>query len=338
MRRNTYILFVLLVIILVLLSCVGVVVGSVAIPFCDLINAIIGKSDATTRFIIVDNRVTAIITAILACASLSVAGLMMQTCFNNPLAGPTIMGISSGASLGMAIVILATGSLIGFWGRFALISGAFLGAAIVLVILLFISSFIVSADILLIAGILIGYLASSAITILNYFATDSAVHGFVIWGMGSFATVGLDGLPFFAIFTLILLILCYPCSKTLNALLFGSRYAASSGVNMRKALIVILTLSGLMTAIVTACCGPIAFIGLVAPHIARIICRSSNHFILIPLTALVGANMGVFCQVLSVAPSVFTGQILPVNAITPLIGVPVIVYILLNRRRLVYFV
>lgn len=316
---------------------IGLMAGGVGLGFGDIADALCGKADTTVSFIVVETRLPALVTALLGSAALSVAGLLMQTCFNNPLAGPSIVGISTGASLGVAVVLLALGGLLGFWGCMALVAGAFAGAAAVLAILLFFSGFVRSADVLLIIGILVGYLSSSAISLLNYFATENSVHSFVMWGMGTFAGVGLDSLPLFASLSLVFMLMCIPYCKSLNAMLLGARYAESAGVSMKSTRSALLAISGALTAVVTAWCGPIGFLGLVVPHVARLMCGTANHRVLLPATALAGAVLGLICQIASVAPSLATGSILPINAITPLIGVPIIIYVLLNRRRLVYF-
>lgn len=315
----------------------GLFAGGVPVDLADIVSALCGKADSTVGFIVVETRVPALLTAMLGSAALAVAGLLMQTCFNNPLAGPSIMGISTGAGLGVAVVLLALGGLLGFWGRMALVAGAFIGAGAVLAVLLFFSGFVRSADVLLIIGILVGYLSSSAISLLNFFATDSSVHSYVMWGMGTFATVGLDGLPLFASLVLLFTLATAPFCKSLNAMLLGDRYAESAGVAMKRTRSAVLAIAGALTAVVTAWCGPIGFLGLVVPHVARLMCGTANHRVLLPATALAGGLLGMICQIASVAPSLATGAILPVNAITPIIGVPIIIYVLLNRRKLVYF-
>lgn len=334
-RRN--IIFALLAAAIVLLIPVGLMTGGVSISAYDALEALTAGGDSLTHFIVVESRLPAIVTALLGGAALSVAGLLMQTCFDNPLAGPSIMGISSGASVGVALVMMMFGSAMGTWGNLAVILGAMAGAMSVLVLLLFFSGLVRSADVLLIVGILIGYLASSVITLLNFFGAERAVHSFVIWGMGSFDTVGLERLPLFSAAILVLLCLSMLYAKSLNALLFGSRYAESVGVSATKVRTALLCLAGGLTAVVTAWCGPIGFLGLVVPHIARMLLRTSNHFMLLPATALCGALLGLLCRILSASPAVSSGATVPVNAITPFIGVPVIIYVLLNRKKLLYF-
>ena len=207
----------------------------------------------------------------------------------------------------------------------------------ILAILLIFSSSVRSTDVLLIVGILIGYLATSAISLLNFFSTERAVHSYVLWGLGTFSGVSIDIFPLFAVLVIALICASLLYSKSLNAMLLGTQYAESVGVSTGRVRTGILLLSGALTAVVTAWCGPIGFIGLVVPHIARMVLGSSNHRVLLPACALCGALLGIICQIISVWPSLSKGAVIPVNAITPVIGVPVIIYVLLNRRRLLYF-
>ncbi len=311
--------------------------GSVDIPATEVLNALLGNEcqRQSWTYIVLETRLPSACTALLCGAALSVAGLLMQTTFSNPLAGPSILGISTGASLGVAIVILALGSVAGTLGYFAVLGGALLGSLAVMLLLLAISGIVRSSTMLLIVGILIGYLASSAISLLNYFAPAEGIRSFVLWGMGSFSGVTLSMLPLFAIATLLLVLLSMLYAKPLNALLLGDRYAASAGVSLKAVRSAMLLLSGGLTAVATAWCGPIGFIGLVVPHIARLTFRSSNHRILLPATALIGATTGSLCLLLSVLPGEST--VIPINAITPIVGVPVILYIILRRRTIFYF-
>jgi len=311
--------------------------GSVDIPPADVWQAVCGgeTSKASWTYIVIQTRVPVAVTALLAGAALAVAGLLMQTTFDNPLAGPSILGISTGSSLGVAIVMLAMGGSAGVWGHAAVLTGALVGALAVILILLSLSSLLRSATMLLIVGILIGYLASSAISLLNFFSTREGVHAYVIWGMGNFSGVTTDVLPLFSALVLLLILAACAYIKPLNALLLGTRYAESAGVSIRATRNGILFISGALTAVVTAWCGPIGFIGLVVPHVARLALHTSNHRSLLPATALCGAATGGLCQWLSVAP----GQwgVIPVNAITPLVGIPIIIYIIVRRRSIFYF-
>jgi iron complex transport system permease protein len=276
-------------------------------------------------------------TAMLAGAALSVAGLLLQTTFDNPLAGPSILGVSTGSSLGVAIVMLALGGSIGhsLGSYVSILAGALLGAGIIILTLLAFSSIVKSSIMLLIIGILVSHLASSAISLLNFFSTQEGVHSFVIWGLGNFSGVTFERLPIFASLIIIALGLSLLLVKPLNALLLGTRYAENLGVNIRATRNKLLILSGVLTAVVTAFCGPIGFIGLIVPHIARLALKSSNHIVLLPATALCGAVIALLCSLISVLP--ISSGVIPINAITPIIGVPIIIYIILNRKRILYF-
>ncbi|MDE6277632.1 MAG: iron ABC transporter permease [Muribaculaceae bacterium] len=334
---RTRLVMLLLCIIIPLLFIAGLFIGSVQIAPADVLAALAdnGTTDEIIRIIVLETRLPAVATAALAGLALAVAGLLMQTAFSNPLAGPSIMGISSGASLGVALVLLAFPAALGLWGRLATIGSAFLGAMAVMAILALFSSLVRSTTILLIVGILIGYLASSAISLLNFFASSESVHSYVLWGLGSFNSISLGDLPWLASLCVGLTLLTALLAKPLDALLLGERYAANVGVDIARVRSILLILSGALTAAVTAWCGPIGFIGLAVPHIARLLTATNVHRRLIPATALCGAATGLICQILSTAPALSRG-ILPVNAITPLIGVPVIVYVLLRRKKLSY--
>lgn len=330
----------ILTIVMILLFPLSMLWGSVDIPCSEILRILSGGStdNDVNRFIVIEARLPMACTAIIAGASLSVAGLLMQTTFDNPLAGPSILGISTGSSLGVAIVLLAMGGSVatGIGYYTGLIGGAMAGAAVIMLALLLFSSLVKSTSMLLIVGILIGYLASSAISLLNFFSTQEGVHSFVIWGMGNFSSITLDRLPVLAAASILLLALALLMAKPLNTLLLGSRYAGSLGLNIKRTRNRLLMLSGALTAIVTAFCGPIGFIGLVVPHIARMATRTSNHLILLPATAVCGAVIAQLCSIISMLPSASTG-VIPINAITPVIGVPVIVYIIVARRKLHYF-
>ena len=317
----------------------NLVYGSIDIPFGEVVNAIFGGevSKTTWETIVVETRLPMALTATLAGAALAVAGLLLQTTFDNPLAGPSILGVSTGSSLGVAIVMLTMGGVVSetISSYLGILFGAIVGAAVVMLILLFFSSIVKSTAMLLIIGIMVGYLTSSAISLLNFFSTQEGVHSFVIWGMGNFSGVTLDRLPMFSILILVSLLLSFMLVKPLNALLLGARYAENLGVSIKATRNKLLLLSGILTAVVTAFCGPIGFLGLIVPHIARLALRSSNHTVLLPATALAGAVIALFCNLISVLPA--SWGVIPINAITPVIGVPIIIYIIVNRKKILYF-
>lgn len=315
------------------------VAGSVDIPAAEVWNALCGGETAkeSWRVIVTESRLPMAITAAVAGSALAVAGLLLQTCFNNPLAGPSILGISTGASLGVAVVMLAFGGVaIGGIGQyFNIIAGALAGSAVVLAVLMVLARTVQSATLLLIAGILTGYFSSSAISLLNYYSAVDSVYSFTIWGLGSFSGGSLGRSMVFAAIGLPVVLLTFLFIKPLNAMLLGERYAMSVGVDMRRMRRLLLVTTGVLTAIVTAFCGPIGFLGLIVPHIARMMLNTSNHATLLPVTALCGAGVALLCAWISVGAS--TDGVIPINAITPIVGVPIVLYVMLNRRRLLYF-
>lgn len=313
--------------------------GSVDIPVSDVWAALtgVGPSNHTWGVIVTETRVPMVVFAAVAGASLAVSGLLLQTCFNNPLAGPSILGISTGASLGVAIVVLAFGGMVADeWGQyFNVMAGAIIGAGAVLLTLMALSTIVRSTAMLLIAGILVGYFASSAIALLNYYSTHENVYSYAIWGLGSFTGGSAGRAQVFALTGLPLIMLSMLFIKPLNAMLLGERYAASLGIDMRRTRHMLLVVAGLLAAIVTAFCGPVGFLGLIVPHIARMMLRTSNHALLLPATALCGAAIALACAWISVR---FGGDgVIPINAITPVIGVPVVLYVMINRKKLHYF-
>lgn len=329
------------ILILVLLFC-NLVIGSIHIPLEAIGDILLGKEveKESWRFIVLESRIPQCITALLCGAALAVSGLMLQTAFNNPLADPSILGINSGASLGVALVMLLGGgslsagafSLSGF---FAVIAGAFLGAMFIMGAILFFSTLTRSNVMLLIIGIMIGYLTSSVISLLNFFATAEGVHSYLIWGMGNFGGVSREQLPFFATTVLIGIGISLALIKPLNALLLGQRYAENLGVNVRRTRNGLLLATGLLTAVTTAFCGPVAFIGLAVPHVARLVLGTSNHNSLLPVTLLMGGAVALLCNLLCMLPGE-TG-IIPLNAVTPVLGAPVIIYVIINQRKIQYF-
>lgn len=326
---------------LIMLIVANLLIGSVDIDPLAVWQIVTGRGheNHVWEIIILNTRLPMIATAALSGAALSVSGLLLQTAFNNPLAGPSILGVSTGASFGVAVVMLASGSAL--WltqsvGTYmTILIGALAGAALVLIVLLLFSSMVHSSTMLLIIGILVSYLTSSAVSLLNFFATEEGVHSYVIWGLGNFSGVTPSQLPFFAFFIIATLALSTTLVKPLNALLLGTRYAENLGVNTKRTRNSLLIITGILTAGVTAFCGPISFIGLVVPHIARLVLNTSNHNRLLPATMLTGATVALLCTLISVLPQQV--GVIPINAITPIIGVPIIIYIIINRKNIQYF-
>lgn len=318
--------------------------GSARIPFPSVFSILLGEESekATWTYIVLQTRLPQAVTALFAGASLAVAGLMLQTVFANPLAGPSILGIDSGASLGVALVMLLCGGTIGtlhiglsFSGYVAVILGAFAGAALILGLIIFFSTLIRSNVMLLIIGIMMGYITSSAISLLNFFATAEGVFSYTMWGMGDFSGVSAGQLPFFCGILSVGLLLSVLLIKPLNALLLGERYAENLGINVKRVRIALLVSTGILTAVTTAFCGPIAFIGLAVPHIARLLLGTSNHKLLLPVTLLCGGGIALVCNLISVLPG--SAGVIPLNAITPVLGAPVIIYVIVNQRKIQYF-
>ena len=312
--------------------------GSVSIPMKEIWAAVFDGDDATYRAIILDYRLPQAITALLAGIGLSVAGLLMQTLFRNPLADPSLLGISSGASLGVALVVLVAGSFGGIavstlslWSTFGVAIAAFVGAFLVLLLILALSSRLRSMVSLVLVGIMIAYIAGSVTDILKFFSQKEGLHSFVIWGMGSFSNVSKAQLPFFSITVVVGAIGAFLLFKTLNLLLLGERYAENLGVNIRRSSMLIILVSGFLTALITAFCGPIAFLGLAVPHIARFLFKSSDHKLLIPATAFLGMDLALFCNLIARLPS-FEGN-LPINSVTALIGAPIVLWVIFHRQK-----
>ena len=339
LRRTAPILLISIGIVAVglLLFVMNLCFGSVSIPMKEIWAAVFGGNDSTYRAIVMDYRLPQAITALLAGIGLSVSGLLMQTLFRNPLADPSLLGISSGSSLGVALVVLlgtATGlsvSTLSLWSTFGVTIAAFVGAFAVLLLILALSSRLRSMVSLVLVGIMIAYIAGSVTDILKFFSQKEGLHSFVIWGMGSFSNVSKAQLPFFAIAVVAGTIGSFLLFKTLNLLLLGERYAENLGVNIKRSSMLIILASGFLTALITAFCGPIAFLGLAVPHIARFLFKSSDHKLLIPATAFIGMDLALFCNLIARLPS-FEGN-LPINSVTALIGAPIVLWVIFHRQR-----
>ena len=335
-KNNTIVLSLVLSFCICLLLMLNLLVGSVSIPTQDVLAILFGQDvgKPSWQFIILQSRLPQALTALLCGAALSTSGLLLQTSFQNPLAGPSIFGINSGAALGVALVMLLLGgsvstALFSVGGAWAVLLAAFVGAMAVTGIIFMFAQWVKSSVMLLIIGMMIGYLASSAIALLNFFATQEGVKSFTMWGMGNFGGVSLSQLPMFTGAIVIGLVGSILLIKPLNALLLGETYARNLGVNVRTMRSWLLVITGWLTAVTTAYCGPVAFIGLAVPHLARLVIGTDNHLQLLPITMAMGALIALLCQLVCVLPG--SPGILPLNAVTPLIGAPVIIYIIWKR-------
>ena len=336
MKRNVSIIL-LLVAGIIMLFAMNLIVGSVRIPLADVYDILFDKFEGkeSWKYIVMENRLPQALTAMLCGASLAVCGLMLQTAFRNPLAGPDVFGISSGAGLGVAIVMLFLGgsvstTLFTVSGFLAILTSAFIGAIVVTMLILFLSTMVRNSVLLLIVGLMVGYVSSSAVALLNFFASEEGVKSYMVWGMGNFGGVSMDHMLLFALLCLVGIIASIFLIKPLNIMLLGTQYAESLGINIRQIRNLLLVTVGLLTAVTTAFCGPISFIGLAIPHISRLLFRTDNHQILLPGTVLTGAVIALFCNLICYLPGEL--GIIPLNAVTPLIGAPVIIYVIIKRR------
>ena len=335
--KKTPIIFILLLAVMAGMFAVNLFFGSVHLDAGEVMGALLGRdSESVTSFVVVESRLPQAITAMLCGGGLAVSGLMLQTIFHNPLADPSILGVNSGASLGVAFVMLVLGgsfaaanSTLG--GFMLIVAAAFVGAVCIIALLLLFSRYVRGNITMLIVGIMISYLTSSVISLLNYSATEQGVHSYIVWGLGNFGGIGLKNMPMFAGAMLLCIGLAVTLIKPLNALHLGTAYARNLGVSITRTRTFILIVTGLIAAVTTAFCGPISFIGLAVPHMVRMVSRTANHRTLVPMTLLAGAILGLVCNWLCALPS--DGTTVPINVITPFFGVPIILYVLLPRHK-----
>ena len=321
-----------------LLFLANILFGSVSIPADAVINILLGNESekASWNYIVVESRLPQAITALLSGMALSVSGLMLQTAFRNPLADPSIFGISSGAGLGAAFVMLLFGGTmtagqVSFSGYAAVFLGAFLGAMAVMAVVFAFSLLVRNSAMLLIVGIMIGYIASSAISLLNFFATEEGVKSYLVWGLGSFGGVSMRQLPLFTTVTILSLLSSLLLIKPLNIIQLGRSYAENLGIRTHVVRNCLLVITGILTAVVTSFCGPVSFIGLAVPHLSRMMIRTSHHGILMPVTMLTGSVVALFCNLISALPS--SAGLIPLNAITPVLGAPVVIFVIMRKMR-----
>ena len=328
-----------LVLAIAALAIVNLLIGSVQIPVDDVCRILVGDTSHEIWYNIVwKSRLPQVLTAIVAGAGLAVSGLQMQTVFRNPLAGPSVLGISNGSALGVAFVVLLSGRLggvalsrLGYLGEAAMSVAAIVGALSVMLLIMWIAQRVKGNVTLLIIGVMIGYLANAIIGVLKFLSPEEDVKAFVVWGLGSFSRVSGDEMVLFVVLMVILIPLSFLLVKSMNLLLLGDKYAANLGLNIRRSRMLVILSSGILVAIVTAYCGPIMFIGLAVPHLARAIFRSSDHRILMPATSLCGAVLALLCNFIARMPG-FEGA-LPVNSVTALVGAPIIASVLFRRRQ-----
>ena len=341
-NSNTYKLPIIVLSILLLLCFFSnLSLGSASIPIDDVFNALIGKSTSNEnwQYIVQDYRLPKAITAILVGSGLGISGLLMQTLFRNPLAGPFVLGISSGASLGVALVILGAGlfsaSLAGLLiSKWSIVIAASLGSFLVLLAVLIVSTRVRDTMAILIIGLMFGSITAAVVSVLSYFATADQLQQYIFWGFGSLGNLSWSELLIFFIIYCIGILLSLVSIKALNTLLLGENYAKSLGLNIKQSRLLIIIATSLLAGTTTAFAGPIAFIGLAIPHITRQIFNTSNHKILLPAVFVLGAIVMLICDSIAQLPT--SDYTLPINAITSLIGAPVVIWLLVRKRKMVF--
>ncbi|WP_141259294.1 iron ABC transporter permease [Flavobacterium aquatile] len=338
-NRNTF-LFTFLLLLLVVSLLLNISFGQVAIPLKEVFKSLLGSnaSKETWEYIIINFRLPKAITAILVGIGLSISGLLMQTLFRNPLAGPYVLGLSSGSSLGVAFVILGAGVLPNFLSEmllssFGIIIASCLGSLFVLLVVLLVSNKLRDTMSVLIVGLMFSSFAGAIVSVLTYFSTAEQLQKFTFWSLGSIGNLSWNNIIFLSNAVLIVLILSLFSIKSLDALLLGENYARSLGLNIKKSRLIIIFATSILAGSITAFAGPIAFVGLAVPHLAKLLFQTSNHKILFFGTILIGAIIMLFCDMVSQMPGMdFT---LPINAITSIVGAPVVIWLLLSKKRMI---
>lgn len=339
-RGSTIILMVMLGISIVGFFILNLLLGSVSIPVDNIIDILLGRDNNNLIWhnIILKSRLPQSLTAMMAGAGLAVSGLLMQTVFRNPLAGPSVLGISSGASLGVACVVLLSGSIggvalskLGVIGEVTITLSAIIGSLLIMALIAFVAQKVRGNVTLLIMGVMIGYIANAIIGVLKFFSAEEDIRAYVIWGLGSFSRVSGGQTSVFILLMLVLLPLSFFLIKSLNLLLLGDSYAQNLGLNIKRARLLVIGCSGVLVAVVTAYCGPIVFLGLAVPHICRGLFHTSNHAVILPASLLGGASLALLCNLIARMPG-FEGA-LPVNSVTALVGAPVVMWVLFKRRK-----
>jgi iron complex transport system permease protein len=341
MVQKTYTrFFILLSLLLLVLVCGNISLGSADIPALEVFNSIVGSSSKSSwQYIITNYRIPKAITAIIAGGGLAISGLLMQTLFRNPLAGPFVLGLSSGASLGVAILILGAGVISGIFGTFllgpwSLVIASALGSFLVLLAVLAVTLKVKDTMAILIIGLMFGALTGALVAVLSYFSNPEQLQQFVFWSFGSLGNQTWQGISILSFCFFIGLLLSIYSAKSLNALLLGENYAKSMGLKIKKNMLLLILATSILAGGITAFVGPIAFIGLAVPHLTRQFIKTSNHFVLIPAVAISGAILMLVCDTIAQLPG--TVYTLPINAITSLIGAPVVIWLLVRKRKLIF--
>ncbi|NNC45869.1 MAG: iron ABC transporter permease [Winogradskyella sp.] len=335
-RRN----FLLLAILLIGVFLLNISLGSVTIPISDIISGLFGSAENEThQFIISNYRLPKAISAIIVGSGLGISGLLMQTLFRNPLAGPFVLGISSGASLGVAVIVLGSGLLGGILAaslvsKWSVVIAASLGSFLVLLAVLVVSSKIRDTMAILIIGLMFGSITAAVVSVLSYFSSAEQLQQYIFWGFGSLSNLSWNEILIFFSLYFVGLVLSIASIKALDVLLLGENYSKSLGLSLKRSRFIIIVATSLLAGTITAFAGPIAFIGLAIPHLTRQLFKTSNHKILLPAVFLYGAIIMLICDSIAQVPG--TDYILPINAITALVGAPVIIWLLVRQRKMMF--
>ena len=339
-RKITMLLMLLLALSIIAFIILNLLLGTVRIPAGDVIDILLGNHSDNRIWtnIVMKSRLPQSLTAAMAGAGLAVSGLLMQTVFRNPLAGPSVLGISSGASLGVACVVLLSGSIggvtlsrLGVIGEVSITLSAITGSLLIMALIAFVARKVRGNVTLLIMGVMIGYIANAIIGVLKFFSAEEDIRAYVIWGLGSFSRVSGGQTTVFIVLMMILLPTAFFLIKTLNLLLLGDSYARNLGLNIKRARLLVIGCSGVLVAVVTAYCGPIVFLGLAVPHICRGLFHTSNHAVVLPASLLGGASLALLCNLIARLPGFEAA--LPVNSVTALVGAPVVMWVLFYKRK-----
>ncbi|PVW14733.1 FecCD family ABC transporter permease [Marixanthomonas spongiae] len=339
---QTYrVFFVVLLIALLAVFLANISLGSVSIPIDEVVKGIFGgnASKGTWNYIIIDYRLPKAITAILAGGGLAVSGLLMQTLFRNPLAGPFVLGLSSGASLGVALLILGAGAFGGFLGNalvseWSLVIASAVGSFLVLLAVLMVTFRVKDTMAILIIGLMFGSVTAAVVAVLSYFSNAEKLQQYIFWSFGSLGNQSWEGIIILSCCAVLGLLIAVASSKSLNALLLGENYAKSMGLHIKRTTFAIILATSILAGAITAFAGPIAFVGLAVPHITRQFFKTSNHLVLIPAVLLCGSLLMLVCDTIAQLP--FSEHTLPINAITSLVGAPVVIWLLVRKRKLLF--
>jgi len=334
-KNNVF--FIALAIVLILSFSLDLVLGSVMIPVRELLAAFQPGGESNAQFILFQFRLPKAITSLLVGAGLSLAGLLMQTLFRNPLAGPYVLGISSGASLGVAVFVMTAGlggmSMAGYQlvSSIGIVGAAIAGSVLVMMLVIAVSIRVSDSVSILIIGIMFGSITGAVVSVISYFSDPDYVHSFLVWTYGSVADVSWNQLLIIAPLTLLGIGVSFGLLKPLNGLILGENYAKGIGINVRTARMVIILLTGIMAGGLTAFTGPIAFIGVAVPHLARNVFKTNDHRVLVPAVLLIGSILMLICDVISQLPG--SNQLLPINSVTALFGAPVVIWVIARNRN-----